>query len=172
MPDLTNTVRWVEYVPDLLGNRDAPVTAHGGPFYFLLHGSMSKEQLRALEDRIGERIRTFEPLPDDATEEQKAARAAEFEAEVVERYAQALEKFIRLGDEPLTVDGRRIDSLKAYLELTMGERLVGAGAFLEVVGALRAANTLSGQTSFSSGRLSGGFTSTGRRRPAGRTVAR
>lgn len=172
MPDLTNTVRWVEYAPDLLGNLDGD-----RPFYFLLNGSMSKEQLRAMNAALSAKVGPpkVAPLPDDATDEQKAAHAKameDFEAAIIARDAAALEPFVRMGDEPLTVDGKRINSLREYFELVMSPRLVGLGAFMEVRQALVHANTMGPRVSFSSGRFSGGGTSTGRSRPAGKSPAR
>lgn len=176
MPDLTNTVRWVEYPPDLLGNLDAE-----RPFYFLLNGSMSKEQMRAMKDALARECGP-DPLPElaeDATEEQKAAHKdatekwlEEVRQAVIARDAAALEPFIRFGDEPLTNEGKRITTLREYFELVTSPRLVGMGAFLEVRRALGAANTMEPRVSFSSGRSSGGGTSTGRKRTGGQTVAR
>lgn len=176
MPDLSNTIRWVEYPPDLLGNLEAE-----RPFYFLLHGSLSKAEVRALREATSRKVGPELPaeLPEDATEEQRVARAAELEAHseetrkaIVARDAAALEPYVKLGEEPLTVDGKRIATLRDYFELVMSPRLMGLNAYFEVQKALIAANTMEPRVSFSSGRSSGGSTSTGRRQPAGRTAAR
>lgn len=176
MPDLSNTIRWVEYPPDLLGNLEDE-----RPFYFLLHGSLSKAQMRSLREALSRKVGPEMPadLPEKATEEQKTAHAAELEAHaeavtkaIVERDAEAMADYVQLGAEPLNVDGKQIKTLRDYLEFVMPPRLLGLGAYMEVQRALTAANTMEPRVSFSSGRHSGGSTSTGQKRPAGRMPAR
>jgi len=175
MPDLSNTVRWVEYAPDLLGNREADK-----PFVFLLNGSMSKEQMRAMKDALAQPVGPPEPapLPENATETQKAEHAkalqahdAEVTKAIVKREADAVFPFVKFGDEPLTVDGRPITTLRDYLDF-VATHLVSLGPLLEVRQALIEANTMGARVGFFSGRSSGGGTSTGRSRSKGQSAAR
>jgi hypothetical protein len=165
MPDLSNTVRWVEYAPDLLGNREAEK-----PFVFLLNGSMSKEQMRALKDALAQPVGPPEP-PKDATDEQRAAYDAEVTKAIVKREADAVFPFVKFGDEPLTVDGKPITTVRDYLDF-VATHLVGLGPLLEVRQALVEANTMGARVGFFSGRSSGGGTSTGRSRSKGQSAAR
>lgn len=155
MADLTNTVRWVRYEPDLLGNR-----ALERPFYFELNGSMSKEQLSALQAELTKPL-TAQTLPENATDEQRLAADEETTKTAVARTAIALRPFVKLGSEPLTIGGEAIDSLEKYLDFAL-RKLPGMATFLEPSRALYEINTLDARASFFSGRLSGGFTSTTR----------
>lgn len=169
MATLTGTVRWVAYVPDLLGNRDLET-----PFYVELNGSMSKEQMKALDAALTKPAPALEPLPNDATEEQQKEHTEVMRAEIVERYAGALSSFVRFGAEPLNVDGKSIATVRDYLDF-VSSSLVGWDAFMELATVLGNANRLSGQSPFFFGRLSGGFSSTTNRRNGkvgGQTVAR
>lgn len=169
MPDLSNTVRWLEYEPDLLGNRES-----ARPFYFRLHGSMSKAQMKALADALAARGSAPEPekLPEKPTDEQRAEHEKAMEeynelarATLVAKYASALEPFVKLGEEPLSFDGQPVDTLRAYFDFVT-VHLAGLEAFFEPYRALLNVNTLGAASGFFSGRLSGGFTSTGSRRSA------
>jgi hypothetical protein len=155
MANLTDTVRWVQYVPDLLGNR-----ALERPFYFELNGSMSKEQMKATEVALTTPGPASE-LSDDAPPEAVAARNEASRAEAVTRYAKALEPYVRFGAEPLTVGGQPVTTLAGYFDFATS-KLTGLAAFLEPGRALVEVNTLDSRASFFSGRLSGGFTSTTR----------
>lgn len=164
MADLTNTVRWVRYEPDLLGNR-----ALERPFYFELNGSMSKEQMRALEEALDKPLVAageLAPLQETPTDEQRAAHAEKLRAlneasraAAVEKYAIALAPYVKLGAESLNISGRGITALRDYLDF-VSANLTGFAAFFEPAQALKQVNTLDTQASFFSGRLSGGFTST------------
>jgi hypothetical protein len=167
--DLTNTVRWVPYVPDLLGNRDLE-----SPFYFELNGSLSKEQLRAIDAELSKAVPEPEELPADATDEQQAAREEQIRVSLVKARAAALSAFIKLGAEPLTIAGKRIETLEQYLDFVL-VNIRGVDAFVEPMTALIDANRLSGRSTFFLGRLSGGFVSTISRRngkAGSQTVAR
>lgn len=154
MADLTNTTRWLSYAPDLLGNRELKA-----PFYFEVCASLSKEQMSSLRAALDQPAHTLEPLPDDATPEAVAARDEEIRAALVTRTAAVLAPYFKFGTEPLTVDGKRIETLQQYLEFVT-TKLTGLEAFLELSRALNAFNTLSGNGSFFYGRFSGGFIST------------
>jgi hypothetical protein len=153
MPDLTNTTRWVEYVPDLLGNR-----ACERPFYFEVSGSLSRAQLDALRAAVSKRS-ALDPPGEGATDEAVKAYREATRLELVARYATALEPFIRLGDEPLTVEGVAIKTLADYLDFATS-KLTGLATFTEPWQALLAANTMDARTPFFSAQLSGGFTFT------------
>lgn len=155
MPDLTSTIRWVEYAPDLLGNKEADQ-----PFYFLFHGSMSKAQINTLAAAMALPV-SVPDLPDGATAEQRTDHEAAVSQAIIERDSAALEPYVKLGREPLFVDGARIETLRGYFEFVMGPRLASASAYEEVRRALLLANMMDYRVSFSSGRLSGGSTSTG-----------
>lgn len=169
MPDLGNTVRWIDFEPDLLGNRSDP-----RPFYFRLHGSLSKVQLDALEDALAARS-TVPPLPKEPppSDEEKAAHNEATRVALVKKYAVALEPYVKFGDEPLAFDGMAVKTLHEYLD-HVSKHLAGLPTFFEPYNALYDVNVLGGSSSFSSGRRSGGFTSTASRRSvgAGRTAAR
>ncbi len=161
MPDLTNTVRWLEFLPDLLGNLDSP-----RPFFFKLNGSMSKEQLLALDAALEQRS-TLPELPAEATPEQKKEYDEAARLEVVKKYARALEPYVKLGDEPLSFDSKPVASLHDYFEVVT-RHLAGLELLFEPYRALVSANTLGVRGHFYSGRLSGGFTSTTSRNSGGR----
>jgi hypothetical protein len=154
MADLTGTTRWIQYAPDLLGNRELEA-----PFYFELNGSMSKEQLKALEQQLNTSVPVPEPLPADAAPEQFAARDEQIRMGAVKAQATALTPFIRFGAEPLNVGGEPIDTLEKFFDFA-SSKLSGLGAFLEPSRALFEVNVLGTRASFFSGRLSGGFIST------------
>lgn len=154
MADLTGTMRWLQYPPDLFGNRSLE-----RPFYFDVAASLSKEQMRVLKAALTAPAAALEPLPVDATEEQRDARDETIRAEVVGRYAVAMEPFVKLGNEPLVIDGKRLGTLREYFDLVT-TKVAGTGAFFEVSSALFDANTLSTDQLFRFGRPSGGFTST------------
>lgn len=150
MPELnlTSVTRWQRYVPDLPGNREAKA-----PFYFELNASLTKEQLRAVRTKA-------EPLPEPIGAGQapppmdpEASRQAR-----VKRYAEAFTPYVRLGAEPLKLDGADILTLEQYLDAM--SRLAFEGWFLEPGIALQHANSLGDLVGFFSERLSGGFTST------------
>lgn len=178
MPDLTNTVRWLEFLPDLLGNLDSP-----RPFYFKLNGSMSKEQLLALDAALGERsaLPDLPELAKGANDERRAQhevlrkeRDEAARVEVTKKYARALEPYVRLGDEPLSFDSKAVVSLLDYFD-TVTRHLAGLELLFEPYRALVNCNTLGVRGHFYSGRLSGGFTTTASRDSGarrGQTVAR
>ena len=169
MADLTNTVRWVPYVPDLLGNR-----ALERPFYFELNGSMSKEQIRALLDELKKPLPVMDELPSAATPEQLAAQEEQARQRTVKRQAEVLGPFIRFGPEALTIQGKPVTTLADYFDAVTLPPLERFDALFELSQALGDTNSLGARVSFSSGRLSGGFTSTTRRNSAsgrGQTVA-
>lgn len=166
MPDLTNTARWIEFAPDLLGNRDNP-----RPFFFVLNGSLTKEQLKAISAAIGARstVAELEPLPENPTDEQKAtheaakkAHAEEARKALVLKYSKALSDYVKLGSEPLSFNSSPVKSLHDYLDF-VSATLANIEAFMEPYHALLSVNSLGGTGDFFSGRLSGGFSSTARK---------
>jgi hypothetical protein len=144
MPDLRllSVTRWEKYVPDLPGNRNAPQ-----PFHFELHATMTKEQSRALRQSLEPLETSDKP---QTPEEQRIAK--------VERYAKALEPYVKLGPNPLSMDEKPISNIHDYLDAM--SRLEFEGYFHEMGWALQRINSVEGLTAFFSERLSGGFTTT------------
>lgn len=146
MPELRllSVVRWERYVPDLPGNRASPQ-----PFHFQLNASMSKEQARELRHAM----EPLEPAPDAAPVSPDERRKAK-----VARYAAALEPYVKLGPDPLSLDGQPVKSLLEYLDAM--SQLEFEAYFYEVGWSLQRINSVEGLTAFFSERLSGGFTTT------------
>ncbi len=150
MANLDNLIRWQRFEPDIGENRQQK-----RPFYVKLAVGLTKPDLKrlseAVEDRSAPRADDAPPLTDDETQAALEQRA--------EKLAAALSEFVRLGDEPLTVNGEAIDTLPKLLKLYA--RIAGGSvAMLELSMALRWFNTAGGQTQLFFGRLSGGFAST------------
>jgi hypothetical protein len=148
--NLDNLIRWQEFRPDIGENRRLK-----NPFFVKLAVGLTKPDLKRLAEAVDGSAATrpddAPPLTDDETQAALEQRA--------EKLAAALSEFVRLGDEPLTVNGEAIDTLPKLLKLYA--RVAGGPvAMLELATALRWFNTAGGQTQLFFGRLSGGFAST------------
>lgn len=161
MPNLDSLIRWQPYAPDLGENRESK-----RPFYVELAVGLTKADLA----QLGESVSALAEEPADAANENKGARTedemrARLEADA-DTLARALTPWVRLGKEPLSVNGEAVDTLPKLLRLYT--RISGgAVAMLELATALRFFNTAGGKTQLFFERLSGGSVST---TPTGRAA--
>jgi hypothetical protein len=159
MANLDNLIRWQKFLPDLGENRSLKK-----PFYVLLAVGLSKLDLQRLMDSL-DALKPKPPAEGDApapevSEEQAANEAAE-------KLAAALAPFVKLGSEPLVVNGENIDSLAKLLKL-YAQLPAGGAATLELAWALRYFNGIGGQSELFFERLSGGVAGTGQDQRAAR----
>lgn len=141
MAEISRTFRWQRFVPDLGDNRDLPK-----PFYLEVAVGITREQLDQL-------LAAGKELHEKAYVDGPAGVVA-----AVDDLAKMLSPFIRMGKEPLVVDGKTVASLRDYLELCASmPNLVNA---LELPMAVRFCNQLGGDQELFFERLSGGFSST------------
>lgn len=136
MPNLTRTYRWMRYVPELGDNREQPK-----PFFLRVASGLPLTKLAELEEG-------FTSLTRDWANPEELAN----------HLALLLSPYIHFGDEPLSVEGKPVETLGAYLELVIG--LAGHQAFLELFETLRSYNTFTPKDALFSGRPSGGSAST------------
>jgi hypothetical protein len=161
MANLDNLIRWQEFKPDLGENRRLKK-----PFHVLLAVGLSKLDLQRLMDSL-EALKQKPPEEGEAQtsapelSEEQAANAA------AEKLAAALAPFVKLGSEPLTVNGEAIDTLAKLLKL-YAQLPAGGAATLELAWALRYFNGIGGQSELFFERLSGGVAGTGQDQRAAR----
>lgn len=137
MANLT-LARWRRWALNLGDNLEQPTAAQA---YVEVRGGMTKLELEALDDKLR-----------DVPETPEAAGPY---------MAKALEGLVRLGKEPLRVDGADIDSLEKLCALMVGE--ASMGLLIDVVGGVRYWNGVAGARESFSARLSGGASGTGPR---------
>jgi len=128
MATLTGS-RWERYVPDLGDNRTLE-----RPFFLLVRGGLTEAQLQ----EHGEKLRSLDGTPESA--------------------ARALADVVRLGDEPLTLDGQAVTTLEEYVRAVWTASRFDV--WLELVRAVAWHNSLEGRRALFSARLSGGWAST------------
>jgi hypothetical protein len=124
----------------------------------LLAVGLTKPDLQRLAEKL-------EGLDDEETPAGPADPVAQSEARA-EKLAAALSDIVRIGPEPLTVNGQAIDSLPKLFRL-YAQLSAGAMAMLEVATALRHFNSAGGTVQLFFERLSGGSISTD---PTGRAA--
>jgi hypothetical protein len=163
MPDLKLNQRWERFAPTLDGNDELP-----RPFFFEVACGLTRAEMRqfddALERLLVEKMKAAtaeigEPPEDaaakDAWQEQLADRLITGEIDAV---ATALEPYVRMGSEPLTIGGKPITTVRAYLEAVAV--VADQEALREPLKALHTLNSLGGRQQLFSKRRSGGFTTT------------
>ena len=130
MPDLSRTWTWAEYTPDLGDNRQQPK-----PFFFKVKSCLTKDELKALSDRLV----ALDTSADD----------------FIAKWAEAFKDLVELGDEPLTIQRRPVQNLAQYAAEVV--QLSGGHAFLlELQDALMHFNSWQGQRELFYARRSGG----------------
>lgn len=142
MAELKRLWRWERFEPDLGDNRELE-----RPFFLEIAVGLTKLQLQELRDALDQSRER--PVPEGVS-------PAEAHAAVL---AELLEPYVRLGAEPLHANGKQVQSLGEYLALCA--QLVDTANLMEVMLAVRQANSMSGEKSLFFERLSGGFTSMG-----------
>lgn len=136
MADLTRTHRWLRYVPDLGDNREL-----AAPFYVEVASGLTKVQLSDYHAALrawGETKHELEAFAAATTE--------------------LLTPYVRMGREPLSVQGRRVLDLGAYIAL--GMEVMGESPVLELLRVVREYNELGGPKVLFSAPPSGGTSST------------
>jgi len=170
VPSLKLEMRWEKYPPVVGDNDKLPV-----PFYFELACGLTRAQMRQLDLAVEKVFSVdvkaafasvsepdLEKLP---KEERRAAFAAwqettavaVLEAEIV-GVSAALEPWVKMGAEPLNIDGQPIRTLEQYMRAV--SQVADQAAMEEPLRALRAANSLGGAQVVFSKRPSGGSTGT------------
>lgn len=168
MPDLKRMFEWRRWEPGLGGNRELPVNAR---FYFELGVGLTKVEIRALDKAIhadvdlsDERKAIEELGATEMTGEEKEAAlvviVAKVDAKKAAHLAAALEPYVRMGAEPLRLNGVDIKTVGDYLAAVASEE--GEFHATELVQALRNLNKIEGTRELFSERLSGGTSTTSR----------
>lgn len=116
MPDLSAQT-WERCPPNLGDNRKQE-----RPFYFLVRANLTIAERDSYVDRLSSLIGSKDTTP--------------------EKLAELLGEFIRMGDEPLTVDGKPIASLLDYLHLL--NTLAGTPLVNELFGWVPYVNSMEG----------------------------
>lgn len=177
MPNLTRTYRWERFEPHLGDNLELPPERR---FYLEVASGLTKEQLAKFELDAKTKILTDEAVAKHAPEKERllelekagapAAEIAEGLARwvddvdrsitdcLVEHFIKVLEPVVRLGAEPLTVDGRAITTLAEYLRLITEVR--GRYNLTELSSMVHWYNSREGSAELFYERLSGGGAST------------
>lgn len=134
MPAFEKPYRWEPFAPEICDNRELEPQEQ---FVVELAVGLSKTQLTELAAAFDQVLAS---------------------AERVKGMVDLFTPFIRLGSEPLTVDGKAITNLPEYFEWCAG--LHNAANLLELPNALAKANSVQGMHETFFARLSGGFGST------------
>lgn len=165
MANLKLEMRFEKYVPVVGGNDKLQV-----PFYFDLACGLTRAQMNALdkavsaifEREVKEAWESLGELPKDSSPEQRAeheeARAALMLEAEIKGIARVLEPYVKIGAEPLTIDGQPIRTLEQYFRAVA--LVADQAAMEEPLRALRLANSLGGAQVVFSKRPSGGSTGT------------
>lgn len=136
MAELKRTFRWQPYVPEIGENRDLEK-----PFFLEVAVGLTREKVDELA-RLGSELmgKKYEP---DSLDQQ------------LDDLTKMFEPFVRLGAEPLLVNGEAVKDLRGYLALCA--KMPDLVNILELPMAVRMANTLGGTQELFFERLSGGF---------------
>lgn len=143
MANLETLIRYQRFAPDLGANRELEK-----PFFVELAVGMTKLQLKALADTV-----------DTVDEKATGMGDEEYLEHAVKKMADALAPYVKMGTEPLVVNGKRIETLSELLTL-YATLASGPAAMLELSTALRWFNSIGGATALFFERLSGGSVST------------
>lgn len=141
----------VRYVPNILGNRSLP---EADQISFNITAGLTVLEVKALERQL-EEIDTRHKLADDPSAEQ----ILEFKTAQHQDLGKALESVAKVNPTSTTIDGKKIDSVAAYLEAVSLQ--VGVLLTKELVAEIMRVNSVGGQRALFSERSSGGTTSTG-----------
>lgn len=125
MANLDDLCTWEMYVPRIGNNKSLPQ-----PFHLLIKCGMSILEFSAF-------VKEWKAAPD-----------------TTEGQAAILESMVKMGPEPLTVGGKPIESLRAYLDLVFAGQ--GLPLYQELIGAILNFNSVQGTQALFSERLSGG----------------
>jgi|GEM_PF-7118872 len=136
MPDLSRLHRWEKYVPNLGENRSLE-----NPFYLEIASSLSKQEYTDFMDRWG---RVKEKLSESEEDPAKAAEA----------FVWIVGDTVRLGSEPLSIQGKPITDLKSYFEAVLG--LAGTYNIHEMLGVIARFNSVEGTRELFYEQASGG----------------
>lgn len=142
MANLTRLHRWERLVPDLGDNRELE-----RPFFLEVAAGLSRERREAAG------IAVREAYDASVGEGGKLDFAA-----LAKHAAAALADIVRLGAEPLTVDGQPITSLEEYLLLVLAAP--GAPNYVEIVQSVSEFNSAEGNLALFFARRSGGASTT------------
>jgi hypothetical protein len=138
MADLKRQPRWVRYEPDFANNLEQEP---GARFYLEVATALTKEQLADWGKRLADEMSA-------AADNVPAALARGFEG------------VVRMGGEPLTVDGAPVATLEAFLALVSGQADAGMADVLDLSTTVRRFNSMEGSRALFFERLSGGSTTT------------
>lgn len=151
MPDLKRMWRWHRWEPGLGGNLELEPTKR---FWLELAVGLSKVE----KDALGQ-VRAS-AVPEGLEGDALAAAVKASEAEYEAAWIKNLEPFVRLGTEPLSVEGVPVKTLGDYVALLF--RQPGLLDWSELISTLMHLNGAAGATEVFAARLSGGSSGTAR----------
>ena len=160
MADIDGLHRWERFAPDVGDNRQRPET---GRLWLEIKSSATRLELLAFERALKElhRLRAAKVKEYLATAHSETATAEAFtndlEAIVLAGYAAALEPMARLVGKH-TLSGAPVATLAEYVAAISA--LSDGYNVLELVAAVKEANSVGGSTELFSGRRSGGWVGT------------
>lgn len=128
MPNLS-LAAWEKYVPTLGDNK-----TQERPFFLMVKSGLTRTQFEGLLEKVGE----FRNKKDNSPE----------------ALVGLFGDLVKLGDEPLSVDGEPIKDLLGYMRLVASQ--VATPLLVEMVGAIRHFNSVEGVQEAFFARLSGG----------------
>lgn len=147
MPSFDHAWRWVRLEPELGDNRKLPEAKR---FFLEVAAGLTKDQMQALFEGLAEKTKTRNV---EGKEMEDIFR--EYAADL----AAAFGPFVRMGSEPLRINGAEVKTLADYFGV--GVRQKAQPIITELFAAVRTANSVEGTRELFSGRHSGGFTFTG-----------
>lgn len=128
MAELTRTWKWVRMVPNLGNNKELP-----NPFWLKVKSGLTLEERQAFFDRL------------------EAMRAA---GRFKDEFAAFVGEYVEMGDEPLVVKGKPIETMAEYLALL--DTIASVENVSELIHAVRWANSVEGTKALFFEQLSGG----------------
>lgn len=140
MPELVTT-RFERFVPDIGNNRQ-----EASPFFLEVASNLPLPEMDALEQRLRS-LSQFNPSD---------------ESQFIQGVLGALGDTVKMGTEPLTVNGEAITDLAGYIALSL--RVSGLGPLWELFRAVRTYNSVEGVRALFYERSSGGTVFTGSRK--------
>jgi hypothetical protein len=159
--DLQIRSRWEPYAPKLDGNDQLE-----RPFLFELACGLTRAEMRKLDDDMERHLRertaaVVKSMPKPKKDEERAWQeklADKLLVVEIDTVAEVLNPYVRMGPEPLTIAGKRITSLREYLDAV--SVFSDQVSLMEPLTALRRANSLNGEQVLFSKRRSGGGSTT------------